>query len=169
MERFCSKCGSLVSGSFCPQCGTKMEGAVDLNKNTSQPADSQPQQPYSAPVQNEQYPNAGNSQSNTYSNNNNYAPIPNYPQNSNVNPDRYEPMSVGQWVGTIILSQLGIIGLILLLVWAFGDTPQPKKNFARGYLLAIVIVLAVVFIIGFACVGCLGIGMSELFDSSYYY
>ena len=32
MERFCSKCGSLVSGSFCPQCGAAMESAVNLNK-----------------------------------------------------------------------------------------------------------------------------------------
>lgn len=172
MERFCSKCGSLVSGSFCPQCGAAMESAVNLNKSEdvmpnagSQPMPgTQPMQPMQ-PMGTQP---AGYSQRNdTYNNNANYAPMPNYPQNVNV--ERTENMTVGQWVGTIILSQLGIIGLIFLLVWAFGDTPQPKKNFSRGMLLAWVIIFAVSMIIGLSCVGCMGLGLSEILDSSYYY
>ena len=162
MERFCSKCGSLVSGSFCPQCGAPMESAVNLNKQEDVMPTANPSQPMGGSQP------AGYSQP-TYNNNANYAPMPNYPQNANVNVERTENMTVGQWVGTLILSQLGIIGLIFLLVWAFGDTPQPKKNFARGMLLAWVIIFAASMIIGLSCVGCMGIGLSEILESSYYY
>lgn len=163
MERFCSKCGSLVSGSFCPQCGAKMENAVNLNKEEdTMPTVNQPQ-----PMGSSQ--SMGYPQTTTYNNNANYAPMPNYPQIANVNAERTEDMTVGQWVGTVILSQLGLIGLIFLLVWAFGDTPQPKKNFAKGMLLAMVIIFAASMVIGLACVGCFGLGLSEIIDSGYYY
>ncbi len=45
MERFCSKCGSLVSGSFCPQCGAPMESAVNLNKQEVVMPAANPSQP----------------------------------------------------------------------------------------------------------------------------
>ena len=80
-----------------------------------------------------------------------------------------ENMSVSQCVGTVILSSLGLIGIIFLLVWAFGDTPQPKKNYAKGMLLAMAILFAASMIIGLSCVGCLGLGMSEIMDYYYYY
>ncbi len=162
MERFCSKCGSLVSGSFCPQCGAPMESAVNLNKQEDVMPAANPSQPMGGSQP------AGYSQS-TYNNNANYAPMPNYPQTANVNTERTENMTVGQWVGTIILSSLGLIGIIFLLVWAFGDTPQPKKNYARGMLLAMVILFAAGMVIGLSCVGCLGLGMSEIMDYYYYY
>ncbi len=162
MERFCSKCGSLVSGSFCPQCGAKMENAVNLNKEE----DVMPTANQSQSMENTQL--YGYSQP-TYNNNANYAPMPNYPQTANVNTERTENMSVSQWVGTVILSSLGLIGIIFLLVWAFGDTPQPKKNYAKGMLLAMAILFAASMIIGLSCVGCLGLGMSEIMDYYYYY
>ena len=162
MERFCSKCGSLVSGSFCPQCGAPMESAVNLNKQEDVMPAANPSQPMGGAQP------AGYSQY-TYNNNSNYAPMPNYPQTANVNTERTENMTVGQWVGTIILSSLGLIGIIFLLVWAFGDTPQPKKNYARGMLLAMVILFAAGMVIGLSCVGCLGLGMSEIMDYYYYY
>ena len=51
------------------------------------------------------------------------------------------PLKVGQYIGMFILSSLGIIGFILLLVWAFsGDTNTNKKNFARAMLIMQLIV-----------------------------
>ncbi len=45
-------------------------------------------------------------------------------------------MTIGQWVLTIFLSQLSIVGLILLFVWAFGERKYPsRKNFARAMLI----------------------------------
>lgn len=173
MERFCSKCGTLVSGegAFCPQCGAPMESAVDLSKPegapVSQPVQfvqpvSQPVQPFSQPVQNNTF--NGGSQS----------AIPNYPQNytagNTTNTNRQE-MTTGQWALTVFLTAffpVPLVSWILLFVWGFGDTPQPKKNYCRGMLIVKAIVIGVVILmyIGmFACVGSIvGSGASGLED-----
>lgn len=150
MERFCDKCGTLVQGEgkFCPSCGATLESAVDLNK---------PAAPTTEPMQ---YTPEGNPYTSS-----NAAQMPSYPQsyNSGGMTERTENMTVKQWALTIFLSSLGLIGIILLFVWGFSsDTPQPKKNYARGMLLMEAIMLGVVilFYIGlFACVICMGVGM----------
>ena len=69
-------------------------------------------------------------------------PMPQYPM------PMYQPMSVGEWVGTIILGNLGLIGLIFLFIWAFGDSTRPeKKNFAKAELIIIAIVLGLVILL----------------------
>ena len=83
--------------------------------------------------------------------------MPVYPQSYNNNgmQQNYQQMSVGSWVGTIILSCLGIIGLIFLFIWAFdSSTPQPKKNYARAYLLIMAIAVGL-FILFSSMIGCL--------------
>lgn len=99
----------------------------------------------------------------------NYAQMPNYPQSSNVT--HSEEMTVGQWVGTILLgSCLGIISFILLIVWGFGsNTPQPKKNYAKAmfWIQIVAIGIYVLFLIGMvACTGTL-FG-SDFWDEIYY-
>lgn len=153
MERFCDKCGTLVQGEgkFCPSCGAPLESAVNLDK---------PSTPSTEPMQSTPAP--------TYQQSPNAAQMPAYPQSyNNVGAaERTENMSVGQWALTVFLSSLGIIGIILLFVWGFSsDTPQPKKNFARGMLIIQAIMIGVVFliyIIGIACaLSCAG-SMDEL-------
>lgn len=154
MERFCSKCGTLVQGEgkFCPSCGAELESAVDLGK----PAPSvEPMQSTPAPSEN------------LYTNTNS-AQMPAYPQSYNNNSynANTQEMTVGQWVLTIFLSGLSIVGLILLFIWAFGDTPQPKKNYARAMLIwqAIALGISILYIIGlFSCVFS-GIGSSDFGD-----
>jgi len=56
-------------------------------------------------------------------------------------------VSIGNWIGTVILTAIPILGLILLFVWAFSSTTIPsKKNWARATLIlsAIAIVLSVI-------------------------
>lgn len=165
MERFCPKCGSLVEGTgmFCPSCGEKLESAVSLDKPASvdvmpgtQPMNSSPS-----------FNNQQSGTSTTYANQNNTASaMPNYPQSYNaVNTTPAGEMTVGQWVLTIFLSGLGIIGIILLFVWAFGsETCVAKKNYARAMLIwqAVALALSILYIISmFAC----GLGfMSEIFQ-----
>lgn len=165
MERFCEKCGTLVQGEgkFCPSCGAPLESAVDLSKPAGAPS-VQPMQ--SAPVP----PPAGN----TYQSPN-AAQMPSYPQSYNNAgvPERTENMTVGQWVLTIFLSSLNIIGLILLFVWAFSDTPQPKKNYARGMLIMMAISVGLALLIWIGMIACVGsiVGSSEwndIFNSGYY-
>ena len=59
-----------------------------------------------------------------------------------------EPMSVGEWMITMLLMILPCINIIMLFVWAFGSgSKQSKSNFAKAYLiwLAIGIVLSILF------------------------
>lgn len=151
MERFCDKCGTLVSGDggFCPSCGAAMgsvfgnNGGVDLTKG-SMPSTSDPMPtpiPTPTPI------NMGN---NNYQGQSNFSQ-PIYPQNNYMqnNYMQNQEMTLGQWVLTIFLSGLGMIGIILLFVWAFSaNTPTSKKNYARAMLIfqGIALVLTFLFI-----------------------
>jgi len=61
-------------------------------------------------------------------------------------------VSIGEWMITMLITALPLIGLIMLFVWAFGDGSSPsKKNWAIATLIwyAIGIVLFIIFIIMF--------------------
>jgi len=60
----------------------------------------------------------------------------------------YTPMTIGDWLITIIITYIPFVGLIMLFVWAFGDGAHPsKKSWAQATLImvAIMIVLAILF------------------------
>ena len=59
----------------------------------------------------------------------------------------YQPITVGDWIITFIITCLPVIGLVMLFVWAFGDDTHPnKKTWAKANLILALIVL-VLFII----------------------
>ena len=84
------------------------------------------------------------------------------------------PMTLGQWVGTIILTTwFGIISLILCIVWGVSsDTPINKKRYCQAMIIiqAISLVVGIIFAIVFA-VSMVGIGSSiaDSVGSGYYY
>ncbi len=66
-------------------------------------------------------------------------------------------VSVGNWMLTLFLVGLPLVGIILLFVWAFGsNTPVSKANWAKATLLwaliAIVLYLLVIVVFGAAFV-----------------
>jgi len=66
-----------------------------------------------------------------------------------------DEVSVKDWVITILITSLPLIGLIMLFVWAFGDGAQPsKKNWAIATLIwyAIAIVLVIIFFVVFGAI-----------------
>lgn len=68
-----------------------------------------------------------------------------------------EEMSVGDWMITILITAIPLIGLIMLFVWAFSEsTPRSKATWAKATLIwyAIVIVISVIFV---ATVGLAGL------------
>lgn len=72
-------------------------------------------------------------------------------------------VSIGDWLLTLFLVGIPIVGFILLLVWAFsGSTNSSKQNWARAVLIwaVVAIVLAVVF--GGAAAALLAGGLSRL-------
>ncbi|MCH5195391.1 MAG: zinc ribbon domain-containing protein [Oscillospiraceae bacterium] len=165
MERFCPKCGSLVegTGAFCPSCGERLESAVSLEKPDVMPSTSQGIMPGTSD------PIVNNTASNTYSQNSHTAQMPNYPQSYNSVSAPAEEMTVGQWVLTIFLSSLGIIGIILLFVWAFGSSePTAKKNYARAMLIWEAIALGIVILFYAAMFACSFGMLGTLFDDMYY-
>lgn len=70
-------------------------------------------------------------------------------------------MSVKDWVITILVISLPIIGLIMLFVWGFGSgTNQNKANFAKGALILaaifIVFYILLMMVFGAALLGTMG-------------
>lgn len=78
-----------------------------------------------------------------------------------------EPMSVKDWFITLLITYIPLVGLIMLLVWAFdSSTNLNKKNFAKASLIwmLIGIVLAVIFVVLFAG---LFMGLSGAYENGY--
>lgn len=104
----------------------------------AQPAQPQYQQQYQQPVQ-QQY------QAQTY-----------------MPTRKPDPVSVGNWMLTMLLSAIPIVNIIMVLVWAFGSsTEQSKSNWAKATLIWVLIEIALVVVI------CLvsGITLGELTSS----
>jgi len=71
-----------------------------------------------------------------------------------------EPVSVGFWIGIFCINLIPCVGslvyIIMMFVWAFGDTKKKSlRNFARAQLIlmAIVLVLAIVISVMVAVLG----------------
>jgi len=55
-----------------------------------------------------------------------------------------KPVSMGDWMLTLFLTAIPIVGLIMLLVWAFGGGGSASKpNWARAVLIWALIAIAV--------------------------
>ena len=54
-------------------------------------------------------------------------------------------MSVGSWIGTLILSAIPIVGFICLIVWAVSSSPdkRSRKNWAIAQFILTLIMVAV--------------------------
>ncbi|MBP5624810.1 MAG: hypothetical protein J6X36_08070 [Lachnospiraceae bacterium] len=75
-------------------------------------------------------------------------PIPPYNYGAPVyNPQNLEPVSIGTWVGIILLSLIPCVNIILLFVWAFGDGKESRKNWAKAQLIVIAIAIVVYIIL----------------------
>ncbi|MBN8481148.1 MAG: hypothetical protein J0L88_06100 [Xanthomonadales bacterium] len=58
-------------------------------------------------------------------------------------------MSLGDWLITLIVASIPIVGFIMLLVWAFSSSTNPNKaNFCKAYLIIMVIAIALFFLLG---------------------
>ena len=63
----------------------------------------------------------------------------------------YNEISTSEWIASIILSYIPLIGLIMLLVWAFGGGTSPTKaNWAKAQLITQIIIQIIIFGLFFA-------------------
>jgi uncharacterized Zn finger protein (UPF0148 family) len=81
-----------------------------------------------------------------------------------------QPVSIGGWIGVMLLTCLPIVNLIMLFVWAFSSsTKKSLKNYARAALiLALIGVVLVVVVSIILAVSGISI-FDEFFRSGYYY
>jgi hypothetical protein len=153
--KICSKCNANVEDhmAFCPNCGAPVEdaavapaseGEAASTVNSDEPAPSQQyQQPlYQQPVYQPQYQQPMG-----------YAPQGGAPYG--YMPVNNEPVSLGDWLLTFLITCIPLVGFIMLIVWAVSDgTKESKKNWARAKLIWMVIayVLSFIFIMAFGAV-----------------
>ena len=69
-------------------------------------------------------------------------------QNHIDSSEKYEIMSVKDWVITLLILAIPIVNIVLLFVWAFsGDTNENKKNYCKAQLIMLAIILGINIII----------------------
>ena len=144
MAKRCTRCGNFLMDDerFCTKCGENVsnippEGAPQPGPDNSFGRNDG----YSSPYTQTSTPNPG------------YTPYaqPSYQQYAQ------DEMSLGKWVGTIVVTTFfGIISLIFLFVWGFGDGPECRRRYCKAMLIADLIGLGVGIIammIFFAVIG----------------
>ena len=73
-----------------------------------------------------------------------------------------QPMSVGEWFITILITAIPLVGFIMLFVWAFSsNTNVNKANWAKATLLWMVVGLLIAFLI----FGIIGFSFMHALDS----
>lgn len=72
-----------------------------------------------------------------------------------------DTIKTGDWLITLIVSAIPLVGIIMLFVWAFSSGTHPTKaNWAKAMLILLLIVI-VVYIIVFAVFGAAFFGMDS--------
>ncbi|HEY5560975.1 MAG TPA: zinc ribbon domain-containing protein [Clostridiaceae bacterium] len=127
---------------FCPKCGTNVNNDTGLCSicGTDVTSKAIPQEQAQTQLQKEQVNFRNKYLPPTKPQ---YIPQPVY-QPKTAALSNATPMSVVEYILTLIVSLIPVIGFIMLLVWAFGSSiNQNKKNFARAVLLILIIGVAI--------------------------
>ena len=73
--------------------------------------------------------------------------------------DENKAMSVGDWIITMIVTAIPLVGFIMLFVWAFGSgTNLSKKNWAKAALIFYAIIIVLYFLFFAAIMGAMASG-----------
>ena len=78
------------------------------------------------------------------------------PVYNNDNQNLEEPVSLGEWLVSLLLLMIPCANIVLMFVWAFGKGKESKRNFFKAYLIyyAITIVLVLIlWVVMFAIIG----------------
>ena len=147
MSKTCQNCGNIFEDNtnVCPRCGMQYIEAQPETVNNN------PYQSYQQPYGQQQYYNQPYQQP--------------YQQGYGVPVQTDNQMTMGSWVGTILLTHLlGFISIILLFVWGFSDsTPPAKKNYCRAMLIYYAIMIGIVIVLSIL-LATVGFAMSDIWD-----
>ena len=142
MSKRCPKCGNLLmdNESFCAKCGENVISAADDAAG------------YKSATDNAAYANSGSYGVQQYQ-----QPQFQQPQYGYAQPaPQADELSLGSWIGTIIVTTMfGIISIILLFVWGFGSTgPESRRRYCKAMLIVdlIMFVISLIFSLIFSAV-----------------
>jgi len=58
-------------------------------------------------------------------------------------------MSLGDWIITLVVLSIPVVGLIMMLVWAFSSGTNPNKaNYCKAALIFFLILIVLFFLLG---------------------
>ena len=83
--------------------------------------------------------------------------MPEFYQNRNYD-GLEEPVSIGEWIITLLVMMIPCVNFIMMLIWAFSSsTKKSKSNLCKAYLIVLGIVLGIylliaVFVVLFAAI-----------------
>lgn len=82
----------------------------------------------------------------------NAAPSQNYGDGYNNDPQLAPILSIGEWMVTLIVLAIPIVGIVMYFVWAFGDATNPnKRNFCKASLIFALVGIVLTFIFAMTC------------------
>ena len=147
MAKFCTNCGATLDDDkkFCTECGAPVNEAPAGAAAPPPPPPQSAPQPQAAPV----YAQAATATM--------PPPQPAYQPAAAYGGDapppkgsKYEPITTGGYIGTMLLMCIPIVGQILMIVWAFAARKVNKRSLARASLIMLVVMLIISFLIGLA-------------------
>lgn len=62
--------------------------------------------------------------------------------------ENQQPMSLKDWIITLILIFIPIVGLIMLIIWAV-DKDDPRNKFSKAYLIVSIGLFVIIIVINF--------------------
>jgi len=81
-------------------------------------------------------------------------------------PEDSSVMSIKDWLITLVITAIPLVGLIMLFVWAFGDgTNLNKRNWSKAVLIFYVIVAVLYFVFFVLIVSMFFAGGSDMQDT----
>jgi len=152
---FCEQCGKDIpeNSKFCAGCGAKVEPAetvVEAIEPDPQPTPPPKTEPTTPPKAEQTPPPAPQ-------------PVPvsaqkiPYNQRGNL----VKPLSIGAYLGMIILLCIPVVNLIMLLVWSFSDSVNiNKKHFAIANLILVLVGIVISIVLAILMVR-LGFGFYD--------
>lgn len=141
--------------------GLEMDNSTnDYQDLQQQQPDNQPQQPDNQPQQPDNQVQQQYSQQQQQQQQQQYYSQPqqqqyySQPNQSPYGVQNEPPISLGDWILTLIVLAIPCVNIIMLFVWGFSSgTNTSKKNFCRAYLIFILIGIVLTFILGAVLVG----------------
>ena len=78
---------------------------------------------------------------------------------------QFPAVKTGEWIVTLLVTMIPLVGFIMLFVWAFGGNTNPSKaNFAKATLIfmAIIFILYVIIALLFGAAILAGLNMPQM-------